>query len=307
LTAAFSAGVHTVALRVTDPCGESAFDTVVVTAGDTTSPTVSGPGSLTTTNNIVPNLLPLIVVSDNCTLANALVISQSPTAGSTAGGSQYSITVTVTDAAGNSATSTTAVTVTSNNGDTKPPVIIHSPKYLVLPAGSDGKAKVPDFTCLVVARDNVTPVRALRITQTPTAGTRLEKGKHTITFTVTDAAGNSTSAKATLVVVDCTPPKIQSLTATPKVLAPANGQMINVTVTVNATDNCDSAPTSKIVEVRCDEYTGRNDIKITGPLTVQLAATRNKHGNGRVYTIVISSKDDSGNKTVKTVTVSVPK
>jgi hypothetical protein len=80
-----------------------------------------------------------------------------------------------------------------------------------------------------------------------------------------------------------------------------------VQVVVNATDNCDANPTAKIVDVRCDEYAARGEIKITGALTVQLAANRNTHGDGRVYTIVISCKDDSGNTAFKTVTVSVPK
>ena len=306
LTTAFTAGIHTVTLRVSDACGDSALDTVVVTAGDTTPPTVSCPGSLTATSNTVPHLLPLVIASDNCTAANALIITQAPAAGSTASSSPYVVTVTVTDAAGNAATATTTVTVTTS-GDTTPPVIKYSPKHLVLPANSEGKTKVPDLTRFVIARDDTTPAKSLRISQTPAADTLLELGTHIITVTVADGAGNTASRKVKLQVIDCTAPKIHSATATPNVLNPANGKMVQVEVRVTATDNCDAKPDCKIVYVRCDEPTSRNDIKITGALSVQLAATKNAHGNGRIYTLIVSAKDDSGNTTYKQVTVSVPR
>jgi len=50
----------------------------------------------------VPDVLSQIVVSDNCTPANLIVKSQTPTAGTRVGEGQHPIVVTVSDAAGNS-------------------------------------------------------------------------------------------------------------------------------------------------------------------------------------------------------------
>lgn len=308
LTASFPIGTHTITLRVSDPCGDSSQDTVIVSVGDTTPPTLTCPGNVTSSGNggceaTVPDLRPLVVASDNCTSANALVITQSPAAGTLLGSGQYVITVTATDAAGNAATCSTTITV----GDSKPPVIIRAPKTTTVSVKDNCQGKVPNLTRLIVARDNCTPTKDLIITQTPAAGTLLEKGEHVVLLSVTDAAGNSAYKSVKLRIKDCTPPKIHSVSVTPNVLSPANGKSVKVEVSVTATDNCDATPTSKIVSILCDEQTARGDIKITGALAAQLAASRNAHGNGRIYTLVILCRDDAGNTSSKLVNVRVPK
>ena len=72
-------------------------------------------------------------------------------------------------------------------------------------------------------------------------------------------------------------------------------------------------PTSRIVDVTCDEPTvapgsgkAEPDWQITGDLTVQLRAERSGVGIGRVYTIGVKCADASGNTTTGTVQVSVP-
>lgn len=87
LSVSLGAGEHTITLKVSDPCGDSAKDTVVVhVASDTTPPTISCPGAAEgkgagNCETVVPDLRPLAVVSDNCTPANDLVITQDPAAG----------------------------------------------------------------------------------------------------------------------------------------------------------------------------------------------------------------------------------
>jgi hypothetical protein len=307
VTVSLSSGAHTITLRVSDPCGETATETVTVVTGDTTPPTVSGPSSVTSSSKScearVPDLRSQITATDNCTPANQLVITQSPAPGTTLGSGQYVITVTVADAAGNTTTHTTTIRV----GDEKPPVIVHMPCPFTISTGDDCEGKVPDVTRFVRARDNCTPAKSLVITQSPAAGTLLNKGEHSMVVTVTDAAGNSTSRSLSFRIKDCTAPKIHSLTATPDVLSPANGKPVSVRVSVTATDNCDDAPKSKIVKILCDESTDRGDIKITGDLKAELAATASSHGNGRVYTIIVASEDKAGNTTLRSVSVQVPK
>lgn len=307
LTAAFTAGAHTVTLTVSDPCGDSAQDTVLVTGGDTTPPTISGPSNATGINRNgceaqIPDLRGSVTVNDNCTPANQLVITQSPAAGTTVGSGQYDVLVTVADAAGNTASCTIVVTV----GDDKAPVITRTPYPVTLCANQDGKGKVPDLTRFVKAKDNCTPAASLIMTQSPAAGTLLGVGKHSVVVTVTDRAGNSATCRVSLRVEDVTPPTIHSVTATPNVLSPANGKPVLVKVSVQATDNCDASPSAKIVAVLCDEATSRGDIKVTGDLTVQLEASANARGNGRVYTIFVTVRDDAGNTALKLVTVRVP-
>lgn len=309
LTVSFGDGTHTVILTVTDPCGDSAQDTVVVSAGnDTTPPTISCPDTVPGGNSdncetVVPDLRGVVVVSDNCTPAAALVVNQSPAPGTVLGSGQHSITVTVTDAAGNSAACTSSLTV----GDSTPPIIYRAPKCLVVSTGRDCEGEVPDLTRQIKAKDNCTPSRALVVTQSPAAGTQLPRGEHSITVTVTDAAGNSTSKTVPLQIVDRTAPRIHSLNATPNILLPADDRMITVKLAVEATDNCDSSPKSKIVRVLCDERTDHGDIRIESDLSVKLAASRSARGNGRTYKIIVRCKDASGNVTYDTVSVRVPK
>lgn len=309
LTVSFSDGTHTVTLTVTDPCGDAAQDTTVVSIGsDTTPPTVTCPdnalgGSSGNCETVVPDLRPLVTVSDNCTPAADLIVTQSPMPGTVLGSGQHSITVTVTDAAGNSASCSSPVTV----GDTTPPVIFRAPKCLVVATGRDCEAEVPSLRRQIVAKDNCTPAKSLVVTQSPAAGTQLPKGEHLITVTVTDAAGNSASKSVPLQIVDRTAPKIRSLSATPRVLLPADDRMITVNVSVVATDNCDAAPQSKIVRVLSDERTDQGDIRIESDLSVKLAASRHNRGDGRTYRIIVRCKDSSGNVTYDSISVYVPK
>ena len=309
LTVTLGDGTHTITLTVTDPCGDSDQDTVVIqVSGDTTPPTITCPGTVAsagsgTCETIVPDLRQMVVVSDNCTPVNELVITQSPAPGTVLGSGQYGVTVTVTDSAGNAASCTTAMTV----GDSQPPVIVRSPRYLTVSTGRDCEGEVPSMACHIVARDNCTRSRDLVITQSPEAGTQLPKGEHLIAVTVTDASGNSTTKHVSLRVVDRTPPKIHAATATPEVLTPADGTKVLVKVSVTATDNCDEAPASRIVRVLCDERTAPGDIKVMDDLSVRLAASRSSRGNGRVYKIIILCRDSSGNPAFESVTVRVPK
>lgn len=304
LTASFITGSHKINLKVSDPCGETSQDSVVLNLGDSIAPLVTCPATVNNNGSgLVPDISSLLVVSDNCTPANQLVISQSPAAGTVLSSGQQLVTMTVTDASGNAATCTTTVV----SGDTQPPVIIRAPKHAMVLANGDCQGKVPNFTRFVVARDNCTPTKSLVITQTPAAGSLLDKGEYIVVVTVTDAAGNSTSRGVKLTVADRTPPVIQKVTVTPNVLAPANGKIVQVTVSVKATDNCDPTPKSKIIRILCDEPTSRKDITVTGDLTVELSASNNARGNGRVYTIVLLCEDSAGNKAYRSVTVCVPK
>ena len=138
-------------------------------------------------------------------------------------------------------------------------------------------------------------------------------GVTTVTFTATDASGNSASCSMTVTVVDTIPPTINSISASPDTLWPPNHKMVEVTVAVDCEDICDSAPVCQIVNVTSNEPINdlgdgntEADWEITGPYTVNLRAERAGVLTGRVYTIHVECTDVSGNTTTDTVDVTVP-
>ncbi|HEX4647113.1 MAG TPA: HYR domain-containing protein, partial [Verrucomicrobiae bacterium] len=243
-TASFDLGTHVISLVVTDPCGASNTNSVTIQVVDTTKPTVTCPGPITASADAncqapVPNVVPNVVASDNCTAVSALIITQNPAAGTLVGIGAHPVTVTVTDSSGNSATCGTMFTVV----DTTPPVIISGPALGVISTDANCQGAVPNVVPNIVATDNCTPANALVITQNPAAGTLVGLGQHTITVTVTDAAGNPTSGTLSFTVADTTAPTIISLPSPITVSSDANCQATVPSVVggVVANDNCTPA------------------------------------------------------------------
>jgi serine protease len=139
------------------------------------------------------------------------------------------------------------------------------------------------------------------------ASVSLPAGTHVVTLTVRDAGGASATATLVVTVRDTTPPVIQSATASPSVLSPANNKLVPVTIAVSATDGCGGSVHCRIVSVTSNEAITASDWKITGDLTLALKATRANKGPGRIYTITIECADASGNVSTSTATVTVPR
>jgi hypothetical protein len=180
------------------------------------------------------------------------------------------------------------------------------PAAQTVSVGGNCQGVVPNVIPGVAATDNCTPGSQLVITQSPAAGTLLAKGQHSILITVTDASGNKANTSVLLSVVDTTAPVIQGLSVSPNVLSPPNHQMVPVTVSVSATDNCDPAPVSRIISITSNEALVAGEVQITGNLTALLAAARNGGNGGRVYSITVQSTDADGNSSTGVVTVTVP-
>jgi len=111
--------------------------------------------------------------------------------------------------------------------------------------------------------------------------------------------------------LDTEPPIIESVTADPAVLKPANHKMVLVTLDVVATDNVDDAPVSSIIGVTVSEETSckgnTNDaIGTIDGLTVELKAERSGKGTGRTYTVTVECIDASGNSSTADVQIVVP-
>jgi probable HAF family extracellular repeat protein len=308
VTVSLSVGTNVITLTVTDPCGASSQANVTVQVADTIPPTIlSVPTSVTVsadTNCLgaVPNVLAGVSATDNVTPSNQLALSQSPVAGTLLPANQYTITVFVTDAAGNTAIAPVPLTI----ADMTPPTVVTTPAPITVSANGNCQGAVPNVLPGVVATDNCTPANLLTLSQSPAAGMLLGTGQYVITVTVADAAGNKSTTGVPLTIADTTPPVIQSVTASPSVLSPPNNKPVAITVAVTASDNCDSAPVNKIVSITCNAPTAPGDIKITGALTASLVASKGPGGATRIYTITVNSTDLAGNSSLGTTTVTVP-
>ncbi|KPJ64084.1 hypothetical protein AMK68_02335, partial [candidate division KD3-62 bacterium DG_56] len=204
--------------------------------------------------------------------------TQSPDAGTIVGTGGHTVTITVTDASGNSATCTATVTVLDDTA----PTITQCATDRTLWADASCQAAIPDITAEVTASDNCDPTPA--ITQSPTAGTIVGTGDHTVTITVTDASGNSATCAATVTVVDDTAPTITQC-ATDKTLsadASCEAAIPDLTGEVTASDNCDPAPA-----------------------ITQSPAAGTIVGAGD-HTVTITVTDASGNSATCAATVTVP-
>lgn len=128
-----------------------------------------------------------------------------------------------------------------------------------------------------------------------------------------DGNGNTTTQLQTVIVEDTTPPNIETISASPDVIWPPDHEMVPVTISVAASDNCDTNPTSQIISIVSNEPDNglgdgdaTPDWEIIGDLTANLRAERSGNGSGRVYTISVRCTDYAGNSTDRQVTVTVP-
>lgn len=114
-------------------------------------------------------------------------------------------------------------------------------------------------------------------------------------------------------VNDNEPPSL-SVSVTPSVLFPPNHQMVEITPTITVTDNRDADPVVDLVsvtsnqgdDVRGDGHTSQ-DVSIDASGRIFVRAERTGNGNAdRVYTITWRARDQSGNTSTASATVTVP-
>src|SRR4051812_5716923 len=217
-------------------------------------------------------------------------------------GRVYVFTETCTDAAGNFATQSVNVVV---GADTTAPVINSmsaTPSVIAPPNGQTVNVSVS-----ISATDDVDDAplcslssitgRGVTITGAHT-GTLLAVGGQTYAFTDTcvDAARNfSTKSVDVVVPAVSLPPALQTLSATPSVIAPPKGQPVSVTVSVSATDDVDAAPSCSLTSI-----TG-GEAAITGPHTGVVLAV-----GGRTYVFTETCMDAARNSATRSVEVLVP-
>ncbi|MBK8269634.1 MAG: HYR domain-containing protein [Planctomycetes bacterium] len=186
---------------------------MTVTVGDTTAPIISQCASNQSANAdancqaAVPDFRSGVVANDNCTATGSLVVTQSPPVGAFVGLGPTPITLTVTDAANNSANC--AATFTVND--------LTLPTFANCPANI---GPVPTDAGLATASVNWTPPTASDNCSTPSVGTTHSPGfafpigTTSVTYTATDGAGNIQTCSFSVTVQDIEAPSIQNCPGT---------------------------------------------------------------------------------------------
>jgi hypothetical protein len=169
-----------------------------------------------------------------------------------------------------------------------------------VPNGSEPATSVPSED--VIAIDNCSGLSVTR--SGVTANNLFPVGETIITYTATDANGNFTSVKQTVMVIDNTPPIIAQVATNPAVLWPPNHQMVDVTVNYDVVE-CAIAETW--LSVDGDDPDAASDWEVIDAHHVRLRATRSPRAGDRVYTITITVKDTRANLASQKVIVRVSK
>ena len=279
---AFPLGATTIIWTATDPATNEMMATQVVTVVDTTKPVIALNGLPEVRVEFGGSYTELQAtatdaVDDDIQLTDKIVIAG--TVDTNLAGI-YHITYDVTDAAGNDAITVTR-TVTLGAAQI---VIDKVPPTIIAPSDVVVEATSPRTTVRVgqaTATDNMDPMPA--ITRTPT-GNEFVVGKHTITWTATDASDNSNSAEQTITITDTTKPSITLTDDT----ADSN------TVEFGSTYNDPGATATDLVD---------NDVELTEKI---VAASTVDTGTAGTYSITYTVSDTATNAAtpvLRTVTV----
>ncbi|MFN4253901.1 MAG: HYR domain-containing protein [Saprospiraceae bacterium] len=274
----FPLGPTTVTFTATDASGNQIACSMQVTVEDAQQPSITCPADLTvgTDAGVCTGTANLTATAtDNCTASGNLTISQSPT-GNTFQLGTTTVTFSTTDASGNQFSCTTLVTVE----DTQTPVL-DCPDDLTV--GTDAGVCTGTANLTATATDNCTASGNLTITQSP-SGNTFPLGATTVTFTATDAGGNTLACTMSVTVQDVQPPVFQNCPATTLDLQTDAGQCTATAdftpFTASATDNC------------------------TSPVPVQGPAS-NVFPVGAGQTATFTATDDAGQTSVCTITINV--
>jgi hypothetical protein len=262
----FPAGVTPVTYRVTDASGNTSQCTFSVTVVENVAPTITCPSNVVTGTNAGCTAtgvsLGTPVTGDNCGVAS--VTNNAPAAlplGPT------SVTWTVADGNGNTATCAQSVIIIDNT----PPTLACPANISVnATAGTCGKAVT---YVAPVGTDNCSGVTTAR-TAGLASGSTFPVGVSAVTYTATDAAGNSTSCSFTVTVVDNIPPALA---------CPSN-------ITVNATAGTCGKAVTYVAPVGTDNCSGVTTARTAGLASGSIFPVG-------VSTVTYTATDGAGNST----------
>ncbi len=277
------AGNMTVTLTVTDINGNPAQCSFTVTKVDNTPPTITCPATQTLVlgancTATLPNYTSLATTGDNCGVQG---VTQSPEAGTpVSGAGNMTVTLTVTDINGNPAQCSFTVTKVDNT-----PPMISCPTTKTLVLGPNCTAALPNYTNLATTGDNC---GVQGVTQSPAAGTSVSgTGNMTVTLTVTDVNGLTSSCQFTVTKMDETPPTVVCKNTTVFLNASGNYTLLATDV-FNATASSDNCSGELTVTNISPATVSCNQVNQTIPVTVTV---QDAAGNSATCTAQITVKE----------------
>jgi hypothetical protein len=195
-------GTQSVTLTVTNIYGISSTATATVTVADNSNPTITAPAavSVNTNDGCTATAVDLgtAVTADNCSVAS--VSNDAPAAFPTG---TTTVTWTVVDASGNSATATQQVTVT----DVINPVISNVSADISVSADAGNCGAIVNWSA-PVATDNCSAL--LSQTAGAVSGSAFPVGTTTISYDAVDPSGNHSTASFNITVTDNEAPALQT-------------------------------------------------------------------------------------------------
>jgi len=151
---------------------------------------------------------------------------------------------------------------------------------------------------------------------TPPSGTSFGLGANSVACSVSDGSSNASSCSSGVTVVDTRRPVVTCAVTAPVIADPfsPNHNLIAIGYRATATDVCDGTlPVATAVFASEDDETPTATGEIFSPAaanvavgTLRLRAERVETGRGRVYLVVASARDSSGNAGATCCTVAVP-
>lgn len=251
-------GSQVVTLTATDDAGNIRNCTFSVLPVDNTNPTISCPSDQLVSYNgqcqySLMNYTSLATAADNCTASPS--VSQSPVSGSSIG-TTTTVTLTATDAAGNTATCTFDVIPSDNTAPT-----VSCPGDQAVSFSASCGYTLLTYTGLVSVNDNCDS--SPTVTQAPAASTNITTTQ-TITITAEDADGNSSTCTFDVIPSDNTNPTIACPTDQ-NVNFDSNCQhtLADYTGSGTPSDNCDSSPTVTQSPIAGTNIAGLTEVTLT--------------------------------------------
>jgi hypothetical protein len=202
-----------------------------------------------------------------------------------------------------------AVSRSFNIRDTLPPAV-------TAPANIVAECTSPAGTPVLLGMGSANDVCAGPLPVSNNAPALFPVGTTQVTWSATDPSGNTGNAFQTVTIEDTIPPVLE-VSVSPTILWPPNHRMVRISADIFVEDVCDGAPTVRLVSITSNEPdNGIGDGNTSGDVQAVfdedtreffLRAERSGQGNGRVYTITYEASDGSGNTTVRSVQVLVPR
>jgi gliding motility-associated-like protein len=231
----FPLGVSTVIYEATDESGNKSTCAFDVEVRDNTAPTIVCPSDtvMTPIDGCAAVFDYTVSITDNCT--QNIVPSSSHPSGSVFSG-VTPVTVTAADAAGNTSFCTFSVIV----ADVTPPVFDNGcPPDITVTSASGNCGANPTWPT-PMATDNCTP--NIAPISAPASGSFMaaQLDPHVVTFTATDALGNTATCTFNVTVLDATPPVLTNCPSLPVfiVLPPTKCDTVLNWTPPTVNDNC---------------------------------------------------------------------